>query len=67
MTTKTIANAIRESIHTNSRVAVTLTDADFDDLLCEAEDSARENDGTNDVWGADDNGNQWRLCVTIAD
>jgi len=66
-TAKTIANAISESIQTNSRVDITLTEADFDDLICEADDSARENDGTHDVWGTDDNGNEWRLCVTIED
>jgi len=61
----TFANAIRESIQTNSRVSLTLTEADFDDLLCEADDSARENDGSTDVWGTDDNGNEWRLRVTV--
>ena len=66
MTTK-INAAITESIHTNSRVAVTLTEAEFDDLICESEDSARENDGTHDVWGTHDDGSEWRLCVTIAD
>ena len=63
--TTAINYAIRESIHTSSSAAVTLTEAEFDDLLCEAEDSARENDGTHDVWGTDDNGNEWRLCVTV--
>lgn len=65
--TTAINYAIRESIQTNSRVSLTLTEADFDDLLCEADDSARENDGTHDVWGATDDGHEWRLCVTIAD
>lgn len=64
MTTK-IDAAIRESIHTNSRVAVTLTEADFDDFICEADGSARENDGTLDVWGSTDDGHEWRLCVTV--
>lgn len=61
----TTIDAIRESYRTNSRVSITLTEADFDDLIREADGSARENDGTHDVWGATGEGHEWRLCVTV--
>jgi len=66
MTTK-IDAAISRSIQTSSAAAVTLTEAEFDDLLCEHDGIALWDDGTHDVWGTDANGNEWRLCVTIED
>lgn len=68
MTSQTIiAQAIRQSIRETRTVALTVTNSEWDDLFAECEDYADENDGTRDVWGADDDGNEWRLCVTIAD
>lgn len=60
----TLTNATTESAQRNATTTlVVYTEAQLDDVLCRADDYATENDGTLDVWGTHDSGNEWRLRV----
>ena len=66
--------AIARSVSHNERVAIEVEAADITDVLAELGtitdveiDSAQENDGSYDVWGAGEGDDMaWRLCVTLA-
>ena len=40
-----------------------LSDEAMDELVAEADDYADENDGSLDVWGATEDGHEWRVRV----
>ena len=67
-----IREAIQESISRDCIAHVTIECGDwYNDIIdvmsgADYEDYARENDGSYDVWGTDDNGEEWRLNVTLS-
>jgi len=66
-----IANAIANSINTNSIIHVevdgNLHDAMYDmTSAVDDYDYAMENDGSLDVWGTDEDGNEWRVNIANA-
>jgi len=70
-TSEKIKSAIARSVSHNESVAITVEAADIYEFLaeidsaCEALGHAEENDGTYDVWGEDEGGNEFRLRVTV--
>lgn len=63
MTSQTVKTAIANSIRFDRVEHVTLT-SDERDYLRALED---DHDADGNVWGTDDNDNEWSLCVTIED
>jgi len=73
MTTEsTIKEAIARSISRNEIVRVTFAGGDIADALSEVNafaedyDNNTENDGDEDVWGTIENGDEFRIRITIA-
>ena len=64
ITSTKLVSAIRESVQCNRIVEVSeLSDEALDELVAEADDYADENDGSLDVWGATEDGHEWRVRV----
>lgn len=73
MTTEsTISEAIARSVSHNEIVRVTFADGDLGAALSEVNaiaedyDNTTENDGDEDVWGTMENGDEFRIRITIA-
>lgn len=73
MTTEsTISEAIARSVSHNEIVRVTFADGDLGAALSEVNaiaedyDNTTENDGDEDVWGTMENGEEFRIRITIA-
>lgn len=63
-----IYNAIKDSVRLRRTISVEPVTSDLIDYAVGLGDgSATENDGSTDVWGTDDNGNEWRLLIAKPD
>lgn len=63
-----IYNAIKDSVRLRRTISVEPVTSDLIDYAVGLGDgSATENDGSTDVWGTDDNGNEWRLSIAKPD
>lgn len=62
-----IYNAIKDSVRLRRTITVEPVTELIDYAVGLGDGSATENDGSTDVWGTDDNGNEWRLLIAKPD